>query len=80
MPLILPKELEWKWLDPDLTDEEMGELLNFEMPAEQIEYRTVFSIRGRSPRPDGKPKIDFFEFPHLPPLGNDDGTVQKAMF
>jgi len=80
MPLFLPKELELKWIKPDLSDEELGSLLNYEMPADQIEYRAVFSIRGRSPRPDGKDKTEAFEFPNLPPLGNDDGTVQKAMF
>jgi len=40
----------------------------------------VFSIRGRTPRPDGKPKNAPYVYSDLPPLGNDDGMVQKAMF
>src|SRR5579863_8439167 len=44
MPLFLPKELELEWLKPNLTDNEMAALLNYEMPAEQIVYDPVFSI------------------------------------
>lgn len=80
MPLFLPKELEMEWLRPDLTDNEIGALLAYEMPPEQLEYDPVFSIRGRSPRPDGLPKVAPFEYPGLPPLGNDDGVAQKALF
>lgn len=80
MPLFLPKELEREWLKPGLTDEEMASLLAFEMPSDQIVYNPVFSIRGRTPRPDGKPKNEPYAFPNLPPLGEDDGQVQKALF
>jgi putative SOS response-associated peptidase YedK len=80
MPLFLPKELEMKWLDPNLTDEEMAGILSFEMPSDQIVYDTVFSIRGRSPRPDGRPKTEHYDFPNLPALGNDNGEGQKALF
>lgn len=79
MPLFLPKELEMEWLKPDLGDEEIGRLLAYEMPADQIEYDPVFSIRGRSPRPDGKPKNAPFEYPNLPPLGNDGGQVKLQL-
>jgi putative SOS response-associated peptidase YedK len=73
MPLFLPKEMEMEWLRPDLTDEDMGKLLAFEMPADQIVYDPVFSIRGRSPRPDGKPKNAPFEYAGLPALGDGGG-------
>jgi putative SOS response-associated peptidase YedK len=73
MPLFLPKDMEMQWVRPDLTEEEMARLLAYEMPADQIVYNPVFSIRGRSPRPDGKPKNAFFEHLNLPPLGNDEG-------
>jgi len=75
MPVFLPKEMEMEWLRPDLTDEEIGRLLAYEMPSDQIVYDAVFSIRGRSPRPDGKPKNAPFEHAHLPPLGNEDGRI-----
>ena len=80
MPLFLPRELELKWLDPDLTEQEMESLLAFEMPSDQIVYNPVFSIRGRSPRPDGKPKNEPYDYPNLPGLGQNDGPLQKTLF
>jgi hypothetical protein len=68
MPLFLPKELEMEWLKPDLTDEELAPLLAYEMPADQILFDPVFSIRGRTPRPDGKPKNAPFPYADLPPI------------
>jgi putative SOS response-associated peptidase YedK len=80
MPLFLPKEMELEWLKPGLTDEDMAKILAYEMPSDQIVYHTVFSIRGRSPRPDGKPKTEPYVFAGLPPLGQDDGNLQKGLF
>jgi putative SOS response-associated peptidase YedK len=73
MPLFLPKEKELEWLRPGLTDEEIGQLLTYEMPSDQIVYDAVFSIRGRTPRPDGLPKNAPFPYPNLPLLGEDGG-------
>lgn len=80
MPLFLPKELELEWLSPDLGDTGIRRILEYEMPPEEIVYDPVFSIRGRTPRPDGEPKNAPFHYANLPPLGNDDGEVQKALF
>jgi putative SOS response-associated peptidase YedK len=83
MPVFLPKDMELEWLKPDLTDEEMKKILSFEIPSDQIVYTPVFSIRGRTPRPDGKPKNELYDYPNLPPLGSDDGDdgqLQKALF
>lgn len=80
MPLFLPKELELKWLDPTLDDEEMQRILDFEMPSKSLEYCPVYTIRTTKPHPNGGSKIDAFEWPNLPPLGNDEGQLQKAMF
>jgi putative SOS response-associated peptidase YedK len=80
MPLFLPKEMELKWLDPAINDKEIEEILSFEISSGEMEYDTVFSIRGRTARPDGQPKNAPFEFQNLPPLGNDDGEMQKALF
>lgn len=71
MPLFLPKELELKWLDPNLSDAEIQEILDFEMPSEMLEYNTTWTIRTTKDRPDGKGKLDFYEWPGLPPLGVD---------
>jgi putative SOS response-associated peptidase YedK len=80
MPLFLPKELELKWLEPDLSDETIGDILNFEMPSESLDYKPVYTLRSTKPRPDDKSKIDAFDWPNLPPLGQDDGELQKSMF
>ncbi|HUB62417.1 MAG TPA: SOS response-associated peptidase family protein [Puia sp.] len=68
MPLFLPKDLEMEWLRPDLTDDQMAKLLACEMPPDQIVFDPVFSIRGRTPRPDGKPKNAPFPYAELPPI------------
>lgn len=80
MPLFLPKELELKWLDPKLTDHDLRQILAYEIPSDQLITTPVFSIRGKNPRPDGKSKNEYFEYPNLPPLGNDDGTLQRTLF
>lgn len=66
MPLFLPKELELRWLEGALTDEEIAEILAYEMPSGELEYYTTFSIRSRKERPDGKGKIEPFEWAGLP--------------
>ncbi|RYZ47656.1 MAG: hypothetical protein EOP49_20735 [Sphingobacteriales bacterium] len=71
MPLMLPKELETKWLLPDLSDEEMSEIHAYEMPAENLHYKPVYTIRTTKERPDGKGNLDHYEWPNLPPLGRD---------
>jgi putative SOS response-associated peptidase YedK len=79
MPLFLPKELEMKWLDPSLSDEQIKVILDFEMPAEKLCATPVWSIRTTKPRPDGKLKNEYFAWPNLPPLGNDNGEMQTAL-
>ena len=81
MPLFLPKEMEMKWLDPNLTDEEMQQILDYEMPSDEIVPVPVYSIRGRTPRPDGKPKHAAYAYADLPELGCDEGgAVQQGLF
>ncbi len=79
MPLFLPKEMELKWLDPDLKDDQIAAILSFEMPSEKLITTPVWSIRTTKPRPDGKLKNEFFAWPNLPPLGNDNGELQTAL-
>lgn len=68
MPLFLTKELELKWLEPGLTDEDIQAIMDFEMPSTNLEYWPVFSIRTTRPRPDNKLKNEPFEWENLPPL------------
>lgn len=71
MPMMVPYDMELQWLKEDLSDEEIKEILEFEMPSEQLEYHPVYTIRTTNPRPDGKSKLDRYEWPNLPPLGQD---------
>jgi putative SOS response-associated peptidase YedK len=68
MPLFLPKEMELEWLRPDLTDAAIERILSYEMPSDQLVTEPVYTIRGRSPRPDGQPKNAPYEWANLPPL------------
>lgn len=78
MPLFLPKELEMKWLDPNLSDVEIQDILDFEMPSEDLEYDPVYTIRTTKERPDGGGKTDPYKWPDLPPLGID--TTEQSLF
>ena len=71
MPVFLPHDLEIKWLLPDLSDEEIAEILNFEMPSEEMNYHPVYTIRTTRERPDQKTKLDAFDWPGLPALGEE---------
>jgi putative SOS response-associated peptidase YedK len=71
MPLFLPRELEMKWLLPDLTDAEIEDILAFELPSEALEFHPVFTIRTNKPRPDGREKAEPYEWPGLPRLGEE---------
>jgi len=68
MPLFLPEAMEREWLNPHLDDMDITRILNYEMPSDQLVYDPVFSIRGRSPRPDGMPKNTHYEYAGLPVL------------
>ena len=68
MPLFLPKGSELEWLRPDLTDADLQRILDYELPSDQLIADPVFSIRARSPRPDGQPKNAPWPWPDLPDL------------
>jgi putative SOS response-associated peptidase YedK len=81
MPLFLTKEMELQWLKQDLTDDEMRSILTYQIPSNAINYSTVFSIRGKQLRPDGKRKNEPFIFEGLPELGKDTtGNAQTELF
>ena len=66
MPLFLPKEMEAEWLRPDLTDAGIQRILDYELPSDQLIAEPVYSIRARTPRPDGQPKNAPWPWPDLP--------------
>jgi putative SOS response-associated peptidase YedK len=74
MPLFLPLELSKRWLDPDLdsNEAEYRNILNYEIPSEDLAYQTTFTIRSPKPRPDGLPKNQPYAWPDLPALGLAD--------
>ena len=47
MPLMLSKELAIKWLDDNISDKEIEEIVNFEIPVEALEVWPVNTIRTR---------------------------------
>ncbi len=71
MPLFLTPDLEHAWILPDLKDSEMTEIFNYEFPTEELEYHTVYTLRGVDERPDNLHKYDYWRWENLPPLGND---------
>ncbi|TDH18268.1 DUF159 family protein [Segetibacter sp. 3557_3] len=68
MPLFVPFETALHWLEHDLTDEEYKQILDFEMPSDNLEAIPVFSIRTSKLRPDDKAKNERYEWENLPPL------------
>ena len=68
MPLMLPFELSKKWLDEELTDQDYKSILDFEMPSEELDYKTVYTIRSPKMRPDDKAKNEFYQWENLPEL------------
>ncbi len=58
MPLFLPMDLAKEWVDSELNSERMQTILNYEMPAADLESWPVFTIRTSKERPDGKQKTE----------------------
>ncbi len=75
MPLFLTRELETKWVLPNLSDDEFRSILDFEMPSESLDPKPVFTIRTNKERPDGKGKLDVYSWDNLPPLGIDSAEL-----
>jgi putative SOS response-associated peptidase YedK len=68
MPLLLPIELSKKWVSDNLTEEEYREILNYEMPSENLDFHPVYTIRSSKPRPDGKAKNEFYDWGNIPAI------------
>lgn len=57
MPLFLTPELEEFWVSEHFSDDDMKAVFDYCLPSELLDCHTVFSVRGKKPRPDGKPKF-----------------------
>ncbi len=66
MPLILNKDLAKTWLNENLSDEGIAEILKFEFPAAKMEAWPVNSIRTR--KPDDETIIRKMNYENLPDL------------
>lgn len=66
MPLILTKELATQWIQPNLSDNEINEILNFEFSSSQMEVWPVNTIRSR--KADDKHVLDELSPSIIPPL------------
>ncbi len=81
MPLFMEPEQAVKWIDPNLSDAGIQDILNYQIPSESLEAWPVFTIRSPKERPDGKQKYEPFEWPGLPKLGDDEPQeLQKSLF
>ncbi|MBS1918279.1 MAG: SOS response-associated peptidase family protein [Bacteroidetes bacterium] len=81
MPLMVPKETELKWLDPELTDTGISEIVATEIPSEELSYYPVRSVRSKESMNYRSEILKQWDYPGLPPLGNDDPEpLQKSLF
>jgi putative SOS response-associated peptidase YedK len=69
MPLLLPLEMATEFLSDDVPPGRYKEILNFEMPSDELDYWPVFTIRSPKARPDDKAKSEYWEWEKLPALG-----------
>lgn len=62
MPLLLPFELAKKWITGELNEAQYRAVLDYEMPANALNYHTVYTIRSNKERPDGKRKDEEYDW------------------
>jgi putative SOS response-associated peptidase YedK len=83
MPLFITPGIAQQWINPALSENEVREILAYEIPSEQLAFKTVYTIRGGKQRPDHKNKDAHWEWANLPPLGNDtplNAVSQQSLF
>lgn len=69
MPLLLPLDMAAEFVSEELSPERYKEILHFEMPSEELDYQTVYTIRSPKQRPDGFAKNHPWQWENLPELG-----------
>jgi len=68
MPLFLPVDLRNQWMEPELSTDALQSILNYELPAADLDCWPVYTIRSSKPRPDGLSKTNPFVWEGLPAL------------
>lgn len=72
MPLLLPFDMAKDFVQDDLSSEGYKDILNFEMPSEEMNYYPVYTIRSPKGRPDEQHKNHPWQWEKLPALGDGD--------
>ena len=62
MPLMLTFKLSKKWVEEEISEADYKEILAYEMPVENINYHSVYSIRTTEQRPDEKAKNELYKW------------------
>ncbi len=78
MPLFVTPEMEKAWIQDDLSEGDMTEILSYKVPNEDLEYYPVFSIRGSKPHPEGKPKNAPYEWGEKLPKFGDENAGSRS--
>lgn len=68
MPLMLPAALSAQWVLEELTEEAYKQILAYNMPVQNMEYKTVFSIRTTAEREDNRAKNELYEWEDVPEI------------
>ena len=82
MPLFMQPEMALNWVNENLSEEELKQMIDFEIPSEELEAYPVFSIRTTKQRQDNKFKNEPYHCEGLPELGDDEPLTetQKTLF
>lgn len=68
MPLLLTAELSKQWLAEELDEPAYRSILAYEMPSENLNFHTVYTIRSNKPRPDEKAKNEWYDWGDVPAI------------
>ena len=68
MPLMLPLELSKKWVNEEISAEDYKAILAYEMPVNDMHYKTVYTIRTTEERPDDKAKNELYDWENVPEI------------
>ena len=68
MPLMLPLGLSKKWVNEEISAEDYKAILAYEMPVNDMHYKTVYTIRTTEERPDGKAKNELYDWVDVPAI------------
>lgn len=66
MPLFMQPEDAVRWIDPNLSEDEMKKILQYQIPSEDIVAQSVWTIRSKDERPDSKLKHQPFQWEGIP--------------